>query len=358
MPIYMDRHDVSEQVTAEIVAELHQQDLKVQDQFGCRALTYWYDDKRKTAFCLVEAPDEASLKNMHDHAHGQVPHSIIPVEPGLVEAFLGRVQDPGHLPGTHSLVIDEPAFRAIMLVSSEGYLSHDNVSKSKHDRMEAIIRNQGGSVVRNVAHEILASFRSVLTAVKAGKELLAAEAACPNKNLLSIAITVGSPVNGQQPIFAETVQRANKLSRLVEGNLVLSAEAYETFVSENEEPTGPRPGFIAINEREEKFLLSFIDHLETSFQQAELTVTDFSLATGMSKSQLYRMLVRITGMSPNELVQVFRLKTAAAQLHKKVSKSVSEVAYEVGFTSPSYFSKCFRKRYNILPSALQAKEGI
>ena len=69
----MDRHDVSETVTAEHVAQLHQQDLKVQDQFGCRGLTYWFDDKRKTAFCLIEAPDMKALEEMHNHAHGQVP---------------------------------------------------------------------------------------------------------------------------------------------------------------------------------------------------------------------------------------------------------------------------------------------
>lgn len=46
----MDRHDVSESVTAEIVAELHQKDLKIQHKFNCKGLTYWFDDKRKTAF--------------------------------------------------------------------------------------------------------------------------------------------------------------------------------------------------------------------------------------------------------------------------------------------------------------------
>ena len=67
MPIYMDRHDVSETVTAENVAQLHQADLKIQDQFGCRGLTYWFDEKRKNAFCLIEAPDARAIHKMHDH---------------------------------------------------------------------------------------------------------------------------------------------------------------------------------------------------------------------------------------------------------------------------------------------------
>ena len=85
MPIYMDRHDVSETVTAENVAELHQKDLKIQDQFGCRGLTYWFDEKRKTAFCLIEAPDAKDIQKMHNQAHGQVPHSVIEVDARIVE---------------------------------------------------------------------------------------------------------------------------------------------------------------------------------------------------------------------------------------------------------------------------------
>src|SRR5680860_815048 len=89
MPLYMDRHDVSKEVTAEIVADLHQKDLKIQHKFNCKGLTYWFDEKRKTAFCLVEAPNKAALKEMHDQAHGEVPNRIIEVDNAVVESFLG-----------------------------------------------------------------------------------------------------------------------------------------------------------------------------------------------------------------------------------------------------------------------------
>src|ERR1043165_10046349 len=112
----MDRHDVSENVTAEIVAQLHQEDLKIQAQFGCRGLTYWFDDKRKTAFCLIEAPDAKALEDMHNHAHGQVPHRIIEVEPGIVESFLGRIEDPKKTKDTELNIIDDAAFRTIMMI--------------------------------------------------------------------------------------------------------------------------------------------------------------------------------------------------------------------------------------------------
>src|SRR5690606_22795592 len=116
MPIFMDRHDVSKEVTAEIVANLHQQDLKIQHKFNCKGLTYWFDDKRKTAFCLVEAPNKAALKNMHDLAHGKVPNRIIEVDQAVVESFLGRIEDPEKSLKTKLNIINNPAFRTIMIV--------------------------------------------------------------------------------------------------------------------------------------------------------------------------------------------------------------------------------------------------
>src|SRR5450432_3372320 len=117
MPIYMDRHDVSEVVTAEIVAQIHQEDLKIHDQFGCRGLTYWFDDKRKTAFCLIEAPDPEAIREMHNRAHGQVPHSVIEVDASIVESFLGRIEDPEKTKDTALNIINDPAFRTIMVIT-------------------------------------------------------------------------------------------------------------------------------------------------------------------------------------------------------------------------------------------------
>ncbi|MEJ2053663.1 MAG: DUF4242 domain-containing protein, partial [Calditrichaceae bacterium] len=113
----MDRHDVSEAVTAENVAQLHREDLKIQHKYGCRSLTYWFDDTRKTAFCLVEAPDKNAIIEMHKHAHGEVPHQIIEVDAAIVESFLGRIEDPEKAQNTNLNIINDPAFRTLMVMT-------------------------------------------------------------------------------------------------------------------------------------------------------------------------------------------------------------------------------------------------
>ena len=118
----MDRHDLSGGVTAKDVALAHQRDLTIQDQFGCRGLTYWFDEEREAAFCLIEAPTQDSVKEMHDHAHGLIPHQIIEVESNVVEAFLGRIHDPkpdNNVDEAGLLILNDPAFRAIMSIDLE-----------------------------------------------------------------------------------------------------------------------------------------------------------------------------------------------------------------------------------------------
>ncbi len=78
-------------LSAADVAQLHQQDLGDTGPVWLPGADVLFDEKRHTAFCLVEAPDENAIREMHKYAHGQVPHRLIEVDPVIVEAFLGRV---------------------------------------------------------------------------------------------------------------------------------------------------------------------------------------------------------------------------------------------------------------------------
>ena len=118
MPIFMDRHDVPG-ATAADVAIAHQKDLVVQAKYDCRVLTYWFDEVRAVASCLVEAPDAVAVTQMHREAHGLVPNRIIQVHGELVETFLGRIGDPVTTEitdehGTQSFV--DTAFRTVLAV--------------------------------------------------------------------------------------------------------------------------------------------------------------------------------------------------------------------------------------------------
>ena len=101
---------------------------------------------------------------------------------------------------------------------------------------------------------------------------------------------------------------------------------------------------------------TFVGRLRTAIQD-NLGDSDFSVERlgeeiGLSRVQLYRKVKALTGQTPVELLRKARL-TKARQLLEKTEKSVSEIAYEVGFTSPSYFNKCFKDEFDINPSSLR-----
>jgi transcriptional regulator GlxA family with amidase domain len=73
---------------------------------------------------------------------------------------------------------------------------------------------------------------------------------------------------------------------------------------------------------------------------------------GMSRMQLFRKLKALVNQTPGELIRNLRLQRAA-HLIKQNYGNVSEVTYEVGFNNLSYFAKCFREKYGLLPSEYQ-----
>ena len=361
MPIYMDRHDVSESVTAENVAQLHQEDIKIQDQFGCRGLTYWFDEKRKTAFCLIEAPDAKAIQNMHKYAHGEVPNQIIEVDVSIVESFLGRIEDPEKAKNTALNIINDPAFRTIMVIGLRRLsLKQNDSARNKsllHDYNKAVLNVLDvyeGTAVKQTENYFLVSFQSVSNAVHAAFDIKQLfnnfRNEFNNDNIiLKIGLSAGAPVAEIKLFFEDTIKLAERMCKIIKGEIIVSSEVKELYNSENSEALSAGESICLLSETDERFLTLLMDYTESVWCNTNLKVDDFSKPVGCSKSQLYRKMVLLTGKSPNTFIKEYRLNEALSLLNKSAG-NVSEIAFETGFSSPSYFSKCFHKKYGHLPS--------
>ena len=96
------------------------------------------------------------------------------------------------------------------------------------------------------------------------------------------------------------------------------------------------------------FITRFKEVIEARLEDSEVSVEDLAADMNLSRVQLYRKVKAVTGSSPVELLRTARLNRAY-QLLLTTDKSVSEVAYAVGFTAPSYFTKCFKEEYGMVP---------
>jgi ABC-type sugar transport system substrate-binding protein/AraC-like DNA-binding protein len=105
------------------------------------------------------------------------------------------------------------------------------------------------------------------------------------------------------------------------------------------------------------FFTRFKDVVEATLEDSELGVEELASEMNLSRVQLYRKVKAITGASPVELLRTARLKRGY-QMLMTTDMSISEVAYKVGFTAPSYFTKCFKDEYGILPGDVRGGNGI
>ncbi len=96
------------------------------------------------------------------------------------------------------------------------------------------------------------------------------------------------------------------------------------------------------------FITRFKEVIESRLDDSDVGVEDLAADMNLSRVQLYRKVKSISGSSPVELLRTARLNRAY-QLLLTTDKSVSEVAYAVGFTAPSYFTKCFKEEYGMVP---------
>lgn len=101
----------------------------------------------------------------------------------------------------------------------------------------------------------------------------------------------------------------------------------------------------------------FIDNLKEAIKKnmsnPNLRMDDLGDKIGLSRVQMYRKVKVLTGLSPTELLRQMRLQRAAALL-SSTTKTVAEIAFEVGFNTPGYFSKCFKEQFGKQPTDLRA----
>ena len=118
----------------------------------------------------------------------------------------------------------------------------------------------------------------------------------------------------------------------------------------------PAPSEIVITSLDEKLIEKAIKYVEDNISRSDLSVEELSRELGMSRVHLYKKMLQITGKTPIEFIRVIRLKRAA-QLLRDSQLHVSEIAFQVGFNNPKYFSRYFKEEFGVLPSTYQEKEG-
>ena len=104
-----------------------------------------------------------------------------------------------------------------------------------------------------------------------------------------------------------------------------------------------------IESDDENLLQNIMLYLEENLTDTQLSVETLSRHLGMSRSSLYSKLLKLTGQTPVEFIRSVKLDKAVVLLDKS-NMNVAQIAYSVGFSTPTYFAKSFKAKFNMLPS--------
>ncbi len=113
---------------------------------------------------------------------------------------------------------------------------------------------------------------------------------------------------------------------------------------------------MALTKADELFIRKLSEYVSLNLSRQDLSIDDIAGAMEMGRSNFYRKLKGVLNLTPNEYLRIERLKRAARML-KEGGYGVVEVAYKVGFNSPSYFSTCFKKQFGVLPKDFMGGTG-
>ncbi len=360
MPLYMDLH-ILPGVKARDVAEAHRRDLLIQEDHRCNCMTYWIDEKRGNVFCLIEAPAQEAVTEMHQRAHGLIPHKIIEVNTLLVESFLGRISDPEEAEtSTDGLkIFSDTSFRTLLVIQMHdpvllqyrlGREKANELLSRQHDIIRKELETFGGHEVEHEGNKLIASF------ISAGKAFSCALAIRDKishterqASEIRMGIHAGDPVAKNEKLFGDTIQLAARMCVISKDSQITLSSAVKELVSKDQRPYEEKNIFI-LSPHDEHLLGLLFNGLEENWQDPEFNVADYGHVMAMSQSQLYRKTIALTGLSPNVLLKEFRLEKAR-ELMKKLPYNISQITFDSGFTSPSYFTKCFKKEYGLLPGA-------
>lgn len=131
-----------------------------------------------------------------------------------------------------------------------------------------------------------------------------------------------------------------RIRKLIESRSKLKETFSNSFIKENK-----KSSFAKI---EQDFIDTFRKYVTENISNPDLNIDGISKQQNLSRVQLYRKIKSLSGFSPNELVRIIRLKHAAQLLSSGLS--ISEIAYQSGFSSASYFTKCFKEFYKVSPT--------
>jgi AraC-like DNA-binding protein len=256
--------------------------------------------------------------------------------------------------------------RVIMLIETSNYLNRlegnqfSIFTQKFHLSAAKTLKEFDGSILKKDNSSYLVSFDSVSDAILcAVKVQFKFKYVTPkfdaNIRRLNIALILDDSGFQKKTISDESTRLVTRLCEIVKDQVVVSARVRALY-DDGQSEALDQESIRCLTYSEEVFLTVLMDYMQVHWNDSDLDVSKLSKEMRYSRSQLYRRLMSICGMSSSTFIREFRLHKALGLLHRR-SGSIAQIARKTGFKSPSYFTKVFTVKYGILPSKYAQQHG-
>jgi AraC-like DNA-binding protein len=365
MPLFMGVYLIGE-VTLDNARKAHLADLAVQEKYGVTYLQYWINKEAGIVFCLIKGPDKESCEASHREANGIKACRIIEVEGGMYDIFMGESHKIDQGLVRHEDGKIDTGYRFIFTLdmtantTRKDPIEFDQLKLPKKSKAAAlrIIEEYEGKTIKTAGFDnIIAVFEFPEKVLRCAYEIQKEFLNCqnnPNPEIdkvdFNMGIGVGQPLTQKEGFFEKAIQMSQRLCFIADCNEIIIPKLFEELCDTNE-IIKQQIHLQILNYSEQDFMNNLLDIAENKFSEHGFGVDSLSRDLGISQPQLYRKVTAITGRSPVKFIRDIRLNKALSLL-KENKYNLSEVALEVGYRSPSYFSKCFHEKFGIQPSKI------
>lgn len=365
MPLYMDIHFV-DQVSVEDTREAHLKDLAVQEKYGVKYHQYWFNEEAGTVYCLMEGPDKESCAATHREANGVTACQITEVEGGLYDLFMGENQkvdhglvrqENGQIDTGHRYILTLDIIAKTISRKSINFNQLKLPEKAKNKALQCIAEYNGKEVRTSGFDSIVAVFKTPEKVLRCAheiqKELLEGHRNSGPDSvdvIFNMGISVGQPLTKKEGFFVEAIRMSKRLCLIAGENEIITSTLFEELCDVNKS-IKTHISFRTIKPAEQQFLDNLLDIVENRISYHDFGVDYLSRDMGISRPQLYRKITALTSRSPVTFIRDIRL-TKALSLIKENKYNLSEIALEIGYHSPSYFSKCFYDKFGVKASSI------
>jgi len=300
---------------------------------------------------------------VHQMAHGNIACAITELDAGTYKLFMGE----NHklelgLVKNHDDSVDM-GYRSILVTSIRSLASSVHSADLQTLGIPAwarklvmdSVRTHNGREVRWPAEEsIVAVFNDATDAVKCGYQIQGELLPDPRHPTLvfKMGISCDQPLTEDGEFFTRAIKLARRLIQTAEDNQILISSLVKELCHEGVKSTVP---IRHLNRVDEGFVSELLDLAEENLPNSKYNIDNLCKDIGISRAQLYRRVTALTGRAPNDFLRDIRMDKAVSLLKRRAG-NISEVALEVGYNNPSYFSKCFADKFGCMPSEVVARQ--